>query len=329
MHVHLEGSIRPASLLTLAARNHVLLPADTVEGLQEWFVYSGFDHFIEVYLTIARCLRTSDDYELVVYEFGAEMARQNVRYAEVTFTPGNHYSLGMPQKSYFAGLKRGREKVQRDFGVEINWVFDINRSSDLADYTTSVAIEGIDDGVIALGLGGPEVGYPPELFVHSFDRARAAGLHSVPHAGETVGPASIWGALRALGAERIGHGVRAVEDPDLVSYLAESHIPLEICPASNVCLGTYATLTDHPLRQLYERGVTITINSDDPPLFNTSLNDEVLSLSDPFGFDTSTIEDILLNAVRQSFLPVTRKQALESAFRSEMTQLRASHLADV
>jgi len=144
-----------------------------------------------------------------------------------------------------------------------------------------------------------------------------------------VGPASIWGALRALGAERIGHGVRAVEDPDLVSYLAESHIPLEICPASNVCLGTYATLTDHPLRQLYERGVTITINSDDPPLFNTSLNDEVLSLSDPFGFDTSTIEDILLNAVRQSFLPVTRKQALESAFRSEMTQLRASHLADV
>ena len=231
--MHLEGSIQPATLLTLARRNGKALPAQTVEELQQWFRFRDFDHFIEIYFEITGCLRTAEDYELIAYEFGAGMARQHVRYAEVTFSPSTHYaSLGIPFDTFFGGLTRGRERARAEFGVEMRWVFDIVRSIEdearnrqLADYVTAVAIEGKGDGVVALGLGGAEVGYPPERFAAYFERALAAGLHSAPHAGETVGPASVWGALRALGAERIGHGVRSIEDAALVEYLAEQRIP--------------------------------------------------------------------------------------------------------
>ncbi|MBV9709175.1 MAG: adenosine deaminase family protein, partial [Chloroflexi bacterium] len=178
-----------------------------------------------------------------------------------------------------------------------------------------------DDGVVALGLGGAEVGYPPESFAAWFDKARAAGLHSVPHAGETMGPESVWGALRALGAERLGHGVRSIEDSTLVAYLVEQHIPLEVCPTSNIRLGVYPHITDHPLPSLYAAGVPVTVNSDDPSLFNTTLNYELELLADPFYFDLDTINEMLLNGVRHSFLPLEEKQALQASFEDEMARL--------
>ena len=258
------------------------------------------------------------------------MARQNVRYAEVTFSPStHHFSLGIPFDIFFTGLTRGRLRAQKEFGIEIRWIFDIVRdipdealNRRRAEYTLAVAQEGMNNGVVALGLGGAEVGHPPEQFTLWFEKAREAGLHSAPHAGETVGPASVWGAIRVLGAERLGHGVRSIEDPTLVAYLADKHIPLEICPTSNVRLGVYADLASHPLPTLYDAGVTVTVNSDDPPLFNTTLNDEVKLLVDPFNFDFSTINQILLNGVRCSFLPGEEKQALEATFRVEMARLR-------
>jgi adenosine deaminase len=330
LHVHLEGSIQPATLLTLARRNGKQLPAQTVDELQQWFRYRDFNHFIEIYFEITGCLKTAEDYELIAYEFGAGMARQNVRYAEVTFSPSTHYySLGIPFDTFFSGLTRGRERARADFGVEIRWVFDIVRNIEdearnrqLAEYVTAVAIEGMSAGVVALGLGGAEVGYPPERFAPFFERALAAGLHSAPHAGETVGPTSVWGAVRTLGAERIGHGVRSIEDAALVEHLASQRIPVEVCPTSNLCLGVYASLASHPLPRLYAAGVPLTINSDDPPLFNTTLNQEVALLADPFGFDLATINDILLNGVRQSFLPSEEKRALETSFQSEMATLQ-------
>lgn len=333
LHVHLEGSILPATLLKLAERNKVQLPADTVEGLKQWFKYRDFHHFVEIYLAITSCLRSAEDYELITYEFGAEMARQNVRYAEVTFSASTQYRRGIPHSVYFGGLTRGRERARADFGVEINWVFDIVRNApdpairDMAAYyTTSVAIEGRSDGVVALGLGGMEAGNPPEHFEKWFDLARVAGLHSSPHAGELAGPQSVWGALKALGAERIGHGVRSIEDPTLVEYLAENKIPLEVNPTSNLCLGVYPALGEHPLRKLYEAGVIVMVNSDDPPLFNTTLNDEVALLAHEFGFDVATIDELLLNGVRHSFLPPERKQALEASFRQTLDELKIIHL---
>jgi adenosine deaminase len=212
--------------------------------------------------------------------------------------------------------------------VEIRWVFDIVRNVEdetrnhrLADYTTAVAIESMADGVVALGLGGAEVSYPPERFKRWFDQARAAGLHSAPHAGETVGPESVWGAIRDLGAERVGHGVRSIEDPALVKYIAEQRIPLEVCPTSNICLGVYPDIGQHPFSALYAAGVPVTINSDDPPLFNTTLTHEVELLDSAFHFDLDTINELLLNGVRYSFLPAEQKQALEATFRAELARL--------
>jgi adenosine deaminase len=333
LHVHFQGSLRPATLLTLAQRNRVPLPATDEAGLRSWFTYRDFPHFASIYDDICRCLRTAADYELVTYELGADLARQNVRYAEVTFTPGEHERTGVPNTRFFDGLTRGRAKVRRDFGVEINWVFDIVRDALLreahADYVLGAAIDGKSDGVVALGLGGPEVGNPPEWFAPWFDWAREAGLHSDPHAGETVGPSSVWGALRALGAERIGHGVRSIEDRALVNHLAEHRIPLEINPTSNVRLGIYPDLAAHPLRALHELGVIVTVNSDDPPLFNTTLNEEVATLASAFGFDTPTIDEILLNGIRHAFLPPERRQALEAAFRSELQTLKPVHLVPI
>jgi aminodeoxyfutalosine deaminase len=315
LHTHLEGAIAPRMLLGLAARNGVALPAETEDGLRRWFTYRSFVHFVEVFATLTTCLRTEQDYELIAYEYGAEMARQRCRYAEVTFTPSIHHERGVPFDVYFAGLTRGRRRAWDDFAVEMNWVFDIKRGATgdgrcrrLAEYTVATAIEGRGDGVVALGLGGAEAKRPPQFFAPFFDCARAAGLHSAPHAGETVGPASIWGALHSLGAERLEHGVRAVEDPALVAHLAAQRIPLDVCPTSNVRLGVYRDYAAHPLPLLHAAGCVVTVNADDPTLFGATLNDEVALLGERFGLPTRAIDEILLNAVRYSFLPAPARR---------------------
>lgn len=292
LHVHMEGSIHPATLLTLAQRNSVRLPASNLEEMYDWFRFRDFAHFIEIYGLLSKSLKVAADYELITYEFGAEMAR-------------------------------------RDFGVEIRWVFDIVRDIKdeqdrrrRAEYTTAVALECRNDGVIALGLGGFEADYPPEQFASWFDRARAGGLHSAPHAGEGAGPASIWGALRALGAERIGHGVRAIEDPELLAYLATHNILLEVNPLSNICLGFYSSMAEHPLAALYAAGIPITVNSDDPPLFNATLTQNIEVLHTACDFSLDVIDEILLNGVRYSFLPSSEKEPLVATMQREMVQLR-------
>lgn len=330
LHVHLEGSIRPQTLLELARRNNVALPASNLEELQQWFTYRDFDHFIELYFLVSACLKTGEDYELIAYEFGQEMARQHVRYAEVTFSVSTHrFALGIDHDVYFSGLNRGRERARRDFGVEMNWVFDIVRDIPdevqrrrRADFTTRVALECMRDGVVALGLGGSEANYPPEQFAPWFEKALSEGLHSTPHAGEAAGPASVWGALRTLGAQRIGHGVRSIEDAALVQHLAQQCIPLEVCPGSNICLGIYPDFAAHPLRRLYHAGVQFSVNSDDPPLFNITLNQDVERLHSVFDLDLDAIDEILLNGVRHSFLPAERRQRMETEFRAEMAGLR-------
>ncbi|RME86388.1 MAG: adenosine deaminase family protein, partial [Caldilineae bacterium] len=245
LHVHLEGAIQPHTVLELARRHELPLPAQDEAGLRAWFRFRDFPHFITVYLTIQNLLRTAEDFELITYDFGREMQRQHVRYAEVTFTPYTHLwqNKGVTPDDMIAGLDAGRRRARQDFGVEIAWVLDIPRNLSFegenyhgkaSDPTVEMALAWRDRGVVALGLGGNEVGAPPEPFAHAFRAARAGGLHSVPHAGETVGPESVWGALRALGAERLGHGVRSVEDPALLQYLIEHQIPLEVNPTSNL-----------------------------------------------------------------------------------------------
>ena len=324
LHVHLEGSIRPATLLQLAQRNHIQLPAQDEAGLQELYRFKDFEHFIQVYFTITGCLRTQDDYRLVAYEFGADCARQNVRYAEATFTiETNQRMTGLPWQVILEGLNAGREQARRQFGVELRWIFDIVRNfPHTQEIVLEIALAARQQGCVALGLGGSEDGFPPELFIRTFERARQEGLPRVPHAGELSGPESVWVALLQLHAVRLEHGVRSFEDPQLVETLARRQIGLDICPTSNICLGVYPDYQHHPLRKLWDAGLLITIGSDDPPMFNTDLNQEYRSLVDHFDFQIDDLEHASLNGLRASLLEQADKARLEIEFRTEFARLR-------
>lgn len=326
LHIHLEGAIEPATLLRLAEHNKVALPVDNVDELRSWYRFTDFAHFVEVYLTIQSCLRSADDFSLIVYELGQDMARQAIRYREVTVTPYTHLvqDKGLAAEDIIDGLEDGRRRAQRDFGVDMRWVLDIHRNlpPPAAEVTTQLVLDWAGRGVVALGLGGDESTSPAGAFAPFFHRVKAAGLHSNPHAGEIAGPKSVWDALLELGAERIGHGVRSIEDPQLLAYLKDSQIPLEVNPSSNVCLKVYRNLDQHPIPHLLRMGLCVTVNSDDPPLFNTTLTQEYESLASRFDLDEDEIERLVLNAVRSTFLSIQEKRALESDISEEIRRLR-------
>jgi len=326
LHVHLEGSILPRTLIKLAHRNHVSLPTDDEASLTEFYRFRNFEQFLETYMLITSCLRTPDDYRLIAYEYGCECARQNIRYAEVTFTIVTNMSFtGLSWQEILIGLNTGREKALKDFGVWWQWVFDIVRNDpDTQTTVLEIAIAAREMGVIALGLGGTEDGFPPELFVETFKHAEEQHLHRVPHAGEIAGPQSVWSALKLLQAERIGHGVRSIEDPVLVEYLRTNFIPLEICPTSNIRLKVYSDYAHHPLRKLWDAGLLLTINSDDPAMFGTDLNNEYILLVNEFDFSQPELEQISLNAIQASFLSIGEKQILIKEFKDEYVELSKS-----
>ena len=324
LHVHLEGAIHPATLLQLARRNGVRLPVQDEEGLRDFYRFRDFSHFIAVYEMVTGCLRTPDDYRLIAHEFGSDCARQHVRYAEVTFTiVSNQRHAGLPWQAILEGVNAGRAQARAEFGVDWGWVFDISRNyPETQDQVVEIALAARDRGVVALGLGGSEAQFPAELFEQAFARARRANLPRVPHSGENAGPESIWTTLRLLHADRLGHGVRCAEDPVLVEHLRARQVPLETCPTSNVCLGVYPDYAAHPLRQLWDAGLLVTVNSDDPALFGTDLNHEYEVLVDHFGFTADELEQVSLNGLRASLLPQADKTRLEAEFRARFAQLR-------
>ncbi|WP_349877861.1 adenosine deaminase [Micromonospora sp. HUAS YX12] len=277
LHVHHVGSASPRIVAELAARHEGRspVPADP-EALADYFAFRDFAHFIEVYLSVVDLIRDADDVWLLTHEVARELARQQVRYAELTVTPYSHVNRGIPAPAFCEAIEDARKRAEADFGIALRWCFDIPGEAGLpaAEQTLRIALDERPDGLISFGLGGPEIGVPRPQFKPWFDQARAAGLRSVPHAGETTGPETIWDALRELGAERIGHGISAVQDPALLTYLAERRIPLEISPTSNVRTRAVPSLDAHPLPRLVEAGVPVSINSDDPPMFGTTLDDE-------------------------------------------------------
>jgi len=331
LHVHLEGSTQPETLFELAERNGIKLPAANPDALREHYHFRDFPHFIEIYMMIINCLRTEQDFSDLVYRFGGEMARQNIRYAEVTWTPQFYVrgELQMPFPVLLDAINDGRRRANEQWGVDMRWIPDIVRNlpqykEDVTDWVCSPAAR--DGGVVALGLGGFEVGYPPELFEAQYRRAREQhGIPGNPHAGETMGAESVWGAIHSLQSTRIGHGVRAIEDPALVRYLAEHQIPLEINPTSNLCLNVFPAYAQHPLKKLIEAGCLVTVNSDDPPLFNTTLTAEYIHAIEDCGLSLHQLEEAALNAVRVSYLADEQKNALLGEFQAAYAQLRQQH----
>jgi aminodeoxyfutalosine deaminase len=306
LHVHHVGSASPRIVAELAARHPAAgVPTDTDE-LREFFAFRDFAHFIEVYLAVVDLVRTPEDVHVLTYEVAREMAlEQRLRYAELTCTPYTSVLRGIPIEAYTEAIEDARVAAERDFGLVMRWIYDIPGESGVpaAEATLAYALDHAPDALVGFGLGGPEIGVPRPQFQPHFDAARAAGLRSVPHAGETTGPETVWDAIRLLGAERIGHGTSAVTDPDLLEHLAESGIVLEVCPTSNVATRAVDTLDEHPLRTFVEAGVSVTINSDDPPMFGTTLNGEYAVAARLLGLDEAGVADLARAAVQASFAP--------------------------
>jgi aminodeoxyfutalosine deaminase len=313
LHVHHVGSASPRIVAELAARHEGTspVPADPA-ALARYFEFRDFAHFVEIYLSVVDLIRDAEDVRILTYEVAREMARQQVRYAELTITPYSHVRRGIPAPEFCAAIEDARRRAEAELGVVLRWCFDIPGEAGLpaAEETLRIALEERPDGLISFGLGGPEVGVPRAQFAPYFDAARAAGLHSVPHAGETTGPETIWDALHHLGAERIGHGISAVRDPGLLAYLAEHGIPLEVCPTSNLRTRAVAALGEHPLPLLVEAGVPVSINSDDPPMFDTTLNREYEVAAGLLGLDEAGVAALARSAVAASFLPAPERATL-------------------
>jgi aminodeoxyfutalosine deaminase len=313
LHVHHVGSASPRIVAELAARHEgdSPVPADPA-ALADFFAFRDFAHFIEIYLSVVDLIRDDEDVRMLTYEVARELARGQVRYAELTVTPYSHVKRGIPAPAFCAAIEDARVAAARDFGVRLRWCFDIPGEAGLpaAEETLRIALDERPDGLISFGLGGPEIGVPRPPFKPYFDKARAAGLHSVPHAGETTGPETIWDALRELGAERIGHGISAARDPELMAHLAGNGIPLEISPTSNLRTRAVPSLDEHPLPALVAAGVTVTINSDDPPMFGTTLEQEYAVAARLLDLDAAGVADLARAAVHAAFLPAGEKTAL-------------------
>ncbi|MDG4838034.1 adenosine deaminase [Micromonospora sp. WMMD967] len=322
LHVHHVGSASPRIVAELAARHEGRspVPADP-EALASYFEFRDFAHFVEVYLSVVDLIRDPEDVWILTHEVARELARQQVRYAELTITPYSHVRRGIPAPAFCEAIEDARRRALADFGLELRWCFDIPGEAGLpaAEETLRIALDERPAGLVSFGLGGPEIGVPRPQFRPYFDQARAAGLRSVPHAGETTGPQTIWDALNELGAERIGHGISAAQDPQLLTYLAERQIGMEVCPTSNVRTRAVANLDEHPLRQLVDAGLLVTINSDDPPMFGTTLNDEYAVAARLLGADREGVAGLARNAVTASFLDAAGKQRIAAEIDAYVT----------
>jgi aminodeoxyfutalosine deaminase len=323
LHLHLEGTVDPPTLSELSRRHPTPLTTEnnrytniadsgrvfTEEEARELYNYTSFTGFLLAFKAVTERLRTADDYELVAYRMMQKLAEQNVRHAEVYVSVGVVHWRGADFPPLFEGLERGRERGERDFGMSVAWIFDAVRhfGVDEARRVVNEAILLKDRTVIGIGLGGDERKASPEQFREVYQLARENGLRLTVHAGETVGPESIWGALRELNADRIGHGLRAIDDPDLVRYLAERQIPIEICISSNLLTGCCTSLEQHPVRKFFDAGVLVTLNTDDPEMFHTTLNHEYQIAQQVFSFSDDELKQLAENSFRASFLPQQRK----------------------
>jgi aminodeoxyfutalosine deaminase len=310
IHVHHVGSASPRIVSKLAERHPGTVPSD-LDELREFFTFRDFAHFVEVYLAVVALVKDAEDVRMLTYEVAQDMAAQNVRYAELTCTPYTNVMNGIPIEAFVEAVEDARVAAERDLGLQLRWIYDVPGEFGVpAAAETLTYLDASPPSLVGFGLGGPEVGVPRPQFKPYFDAARAAGLHSVPHAGETTGPETVWSALLDLGAERIGHGTSSAQDELLLAHLAENGIPLEVCPTSNIATRAVPTLEEHPLRTFVDAGVTVTINSDDPPMFGTDLNREYEIAADLLDLDEAGVADLARTAVRCSFLDAAGQQAI-------------------
>ncbi|HEY7019030.1 MAG TPA: adenosine deaminase [Gaiellaceae bacterium] len=273
LHVHLEGTVRPATLLEIARRNDYPLPAETEEGLAALYDFRDFAHFIDVWILTTNALQQSEDFHQVVLDYAAEAASHGAVYLEGIFSPGERVRRGVDWDEIFTGYCDGAEEARELHGVEVRLTPDIVRGFPLdeAEEVVRYSAKYRDRGIVGVGLGGLEADFPPEPYEPAFALARELGLASVPHAGEVAGPPSVRGAVEQLGADRIRHGIRAIEDPGLLQEVVDRRIVLDVCPISNLRTRVVGSLDEHPLPKLVAAGARCSISTDDPAMFGTDL----------------------------------------------------------
>jgi adenosine deaminase/aminodeoxyfutalosine deaminase len=332
LHLHLEGTVDPATLAELSRRHPTPLATEnnrytniadsgrvfTEEEAHALYQYKNFTGFLLAFKAVTERLRTAEDYELVAYRMMQKLHAQNVLHAEVYVSVGVIHWRGGEFAPLFEGLERGRQRGERDFGMSLYWIFDavrhfgVDAAQRVLDET--IALRKTSDAIVGIGLGGDERRAAPELFLHVYARAASHDLRLTVHAGETVGPESIWSALRDLKANRIGHALRAADDPALARYLAEHQVPVEACITSNVLTGCCAAVEQHPVRALFDAGVLVTLNTDDPDMFRTSLVGEYQIAQEVFGFSEAELRRLAENSFRASFLPEATKREFLAMF---------------
>ena len=314
-HVHIVGSTRPETLLWLVEEGGIESPYKTLEDVRRFFQYQNFPHFISIYSTVVECITDEGQFERITYEMLEGDARCNVRYVEASFSAPDHVLRDLDYGRMLDAINRGVRQAHRDFGIECNIRIDLVRN-----YGPETGMEVLDwieekgDNIVSIDIGGSERGFPPKPYAPVYRRAREMGLHLVAHAGEAAGPESIWDAVRHLNVERIGHGVAASSDPRLMDYLKERGVTIEACPVSNVKTGVIPSLREHPIRDFLDRGIGVTVNSDDPSMFGTDMNNEYLQLHSELGFTVPELFDLSLHAVDSSFLPEERRIRMRESF---------------
>jgi adenosine deaminase len=322
LHVHLEGAVPLRVLWELLQKYGDDSDVLTPEHLQRKFVYRDFPHFIDTWTWMIGLLRQYEDFELLAEEVARDFARQNIRYSEVFYSPPDFLAAGLEPQPLTEAIRRGLSRVP---DVEIALVADLVRDygAKRADRMLACISEVKNLGVIGVGIGGREYKFPPAEFCEVYEQARELGFKTSAHAGEAAGPESIWGAIEALQVDRIGHGTRAIEDARLVDYLAQQKLPLELCVLSNVRTAVVNNVTRHPARIYYERGIPVSINTDDPTLFGNSLVDEYLALHEQLGFSRAEITRLIEQGIETSWLDAERKQKMLAEFCAEFAAIDA------
>jgi aminodeoxyfutalosine deaminase len=305
LHLHLEGSVAPQTLVELRRRHG---RESTLAAAESLYQYKDFFSFLVVFKSLTEDLQTAEDYELITYRLMERLKAENVLHAEVYVSVGVCLWRKFDFAAIFEGLERGRQRGEHDLGISLLWIFDAVRQfgPGAAQEVFELAARFRDRNVIGIGIGGDEQKAPPELFREPYAYARDQGLRLTAHAGESAGPESIWGALN-LGAERIGHALTAFKDPELVEELAQRQVPIEISLTSNLRTGCCAELRDHPLRRYFDQGLMLTLNTDDPAMFATSLSREYRLAQTEFGFSDEHLRELARNSFEASFLPAEQK----------------------
>jgi aminodeoxyfutalosine deaminase len=319
VHLHLEGTVAPDTLWALAARNQVALPVGTLEELRALYAFEDFGKFLTLWMAMCRCFQRAQDYEHMVDAFVEGCARQNIRYVEAHFTPYNHERFGFGGRRALEVVTRRLQAAEAAGGPVVRLITDIPSESvpESGPFTAALLEEVANPLVVAIGLGGPEDGFPRSLVKPYFERARAAGYAAVAHAGETAGAAHVRQAVLELGVRRIQHGVRAVEDPDTVRLLAERGICCDVALTSNTLLTVYRELARHPLPQLLAAGVPVTLSTDDPPFFGTDLRREYQRAHTEVGLPLATLWQINLNGLRYGLADTAVRRRLMLEFAGE------------